>query len=92
MMAALAIRPLFARIALVPATGQRLNMIDHSRRFDGRRPFPVFLNKRTSSKLVGISLRRQAASHDPLIAQRSTLDEFGTKTPELVVCYRPRFL
>ena len=27
-----------------------------------------------------------------LIAQRPTLDEFGTKTPELVVCDRPRFL
>ena len=80
-MAALAIRPLFAKIALVPATDQRLNMIDHSRRFDGHRPFPVFLNKRTSSKLVGISLMRH-----------KTLNEFGTKTLELVVGYRPRFL
>ena len=28
----------------------------------------------------------------PPIAQSPSLDEFGAKTPELVVCYRARFL
>jgi hypothetical protein len=36
---------------------------------------------------LGVLVVSQAASH-PLIAQRPTLDEFGTKTPELIVCYR----